>query len=255
MRLAIEKARDAGVGMISIRNSSHYGPCSPYALMALEAGMIGIAMTTGGNNVVPPGSAKRVHGLNAISFVAPCREPQPAFCLDMATSVVAAGKIEIARRRGKEMPEGWAIEDDGSAITAPERFYEVLGGDPTLGGDALHGVWKGFGLTLMVDVLAGVLGAGKGSAELARRAANHFCAAIRIDAFTDHETFYDQMESLMQTLRAAPRLPDAGPLTFPGEPEAAKEANYRRLGIPYHPSVLAGIRAVCRDLGIEYDLE
>jgi LDH2 family malate/lactate/ureidoglycolate dehydrogenase len=255
MKLAIEKARDAGAGMVSVRNSTHYGPCSPYALMALDAGMIGVAMTTGGNNVAPPGASQRVHGLKAVSFIAPCRPPQPAFCLDMATSVVAAGKIEIARRRGKPIPEGWAIDHDGSPITDPERFYDVLGGILPLGGDALHGVWKGFGLTLMVDVLAGILAGGKGSAELPRRAANHFCAAIRIDAFTDRETFYDQMESLMQTLRAAVRLPGAGPLTFPGEPEAAKEADYRRLGIPYHPSVLAGLRQMCQRLGINYGLD
>jgi LDH2 family malate/lactate/ureidoglycolate dehydrogenase len=255
MRLAIEKARATGAGFVSVRNSTHYGPCSPYALMALEHGMIGIAMTTGGNNVVPPGTAKRVHGLNAMCLVAPARPPDVPFCLDMATSVVAAGKIEIARRRGKPLPEGWAIDAGGSAITDPDYFYDVLGGILPLGGDVLHGAWKGFGLTLMVDILAGLLGGGKGSAELPRRAANHFCGALRIDAFTTLESFYDQMESLKATLRAAPRLPGAGDLSFPGEPEAAKEADYLRNGIPYHPSVLAGIRAACEGLGVTYDLE
>jgi LDH2 family malate/lactate/ureidoglycolate dehydrogenase len=256
MRLAIDKARLTGVGMVSVRNSTHHGPASPYALMALPEGMIGIAMTTGGPSVAPPGGAKRVYGLNALSFAAPCRPPQPPFCLDMATSVVAAGKFEIARRRGKPVPEGWAIDSEGQDLAGDaNQYYQTLGAILPLGGDALHGAWKGFGLSVMVDVLTGMLSAGRSSAELPQRGANHFFGALRIDAFTTLTSFYDQMDSMMQTFRAAPRLPDAGPLTFPGEPEAAKEADYRAHGIPYHPSVLASLRVMCGEIGVEYDLE
>jgi LDH2 family malate/lactate/ureidoglycolate dehydrogenase len=255
MRLAIEKARATGVGMVSVRNSTHHGPASPYALMALDEGMIGIAMTTGGVAVAPPGGAKRVYGLNALAFCAPCRPPGPAFCLDMATSVVAAGKLEIARRRGQPVPEGWAVDSEGLPVSDPNVYYQTLGAILPLGGDAAHGAWKGFGLGVMVDVLTGILSAGRSSAELPSRGANHFFGALRIDAFTTLESFYAQMEAMQQTFKAAPRLPDTGPLTFPGEPEAAKETNYRRHGIPYHTSVLAGLRAMCETLGIEYDLE
>jgi len=258
MRLAMEKAQATGVGMVSVRNSSHYGPASPYAMMALERGMIGVSMTTGGNGVVPPGGSRRVYGLNALSFAAPARPPQPPFVLDMATSVVAAGKFEIARRRGKPVPEGWAIDGEGRPITDPNQYYidaGTGGGILPLGSDILRGAWKGFGLGIMVDVLCGVLSAGGSSAELPRRSANHFFGAIRIDAFSDLETFYDGMESMMRTLRAAPRLPGAGPLTFAGEPEAEMEADYRRNGIPYHSSILEGLRQMCAEIGIEYDLE
>jgi LDH2 family malate/lactate/ureidoglycolate dehydrogenase len=257
MRLAIEKATATGVGMISVRNSTHYGPASPYALMALGHGMIGISLTTGGNGVVPPGGAERVYGLNAISFAAPARPPEPPFCLDMAASVVAAGKLEIARRRGKEIPVGWVRDGEGDDVTDPDVYYESegMGGLLPLGSDVLTGAWKGFGLAIMVDVLTGVLSGGHTSSELPRRAANHFFGAMRIDAFTDVETFYDQMQSMKDNLRASPRLPDAGPLTFAGEPEAAFEADCRANGIPYHPSVLAGIRELCGEIGVEYDLE
>ena len=253
MRLAIEKARATGVGMVSVRNSTHYGPASPYAIMALDEGMIGISMTTGGNRVVPPGGSKRVYGLNALSFAAPCRPPEPAFVLDMATSVVATGKFEVARRRGKPLPEGWAVDFDGKPILDPNEYYEIGGAILPLGGDVLRGAWKGFGLSIMVDILTGVLSAGGSSAELAA-GANHFFGAIRIDAFTPLESFYDGMASMKETLRAAPRLPGAGPLTIAGEPEVALEAEYRERGIPYHPSVLAGLRQMCADLGIAYDL-
>ena len=257
MRLAIEKAAASGVGMVSVRNSTHYGPASPYALMALGHNMIGISMTTGGNGVVPPGGAQRVYGLNALSFAAPTRPPEVPFCLDMAASVVAAGKLEIARRRGKEIPVGWVRDGEGAEVTDPDVYYESegMGGILPLGSDVMTGAWKGFGLAIMVDVLTGVLSGGHTSSELPRRAANHFFGAMRIDAFTDVETFYDQMQAMKDNLRSAPRLPDAGPLTFAGEPEAAFEADCRANGIPYHPSVLAGIRELCGEIGVEYTLE
>jgi len=257
MRLAIEKAQATGVGMVSVRNSTHYGPASPYALMALGHSMIGISLTTGGNGVVPPGGAQRVYGLNALSFAAPARPPEAPFCLDMAASVVAAGKLEIARRRGKEIPVGWVRDGEGEDVTDPDAYYESegMGGILPLGSDVLTGAWKGFGLAIMVDVLTGVLSGGHTSSELPRRGANHFFGAMRIDAFTDVETFYDQMQSMKDNLRASPRLPGAGPLTFAGEPEAAFEADCRANGIPYHPSVVAGLRELCEEIGVEYDLE
>jgi len=257
MRLAIEKAQATGVGMVSVRNSTHYGPASPYALMALSHGMCGISLTTGGNGVVPPGGAQRVYGLNAISFAAPMRPPEAPFCLDMAASVVAAGKLEIARRRGKPIPVGWVKDGNGDDVTDPDVYYESegMGGILPLGSETLTGAWKGFGLAIMVDILTGVLSGGHSSAELPRRAANHFFAAMKIDAFTSVESFYDQMESMKQTLRAAPRLPNAGPLTFAGEPEAAFEADCRAHGIPYHPSVVESLRRMCEDIGVTYDLE
>jgi LDH2 family malate/lactate/ureidoglycolate dehydrogenase len=213
-----------------------------------------MSLTTGGNNVVPPGGARRVYGLNAFCFAAPCRPPAPPFCLDMATSVVAAGKFEIARRRGKPVPEGWGVDAEGMPYTDPDEYFNNLGGILPLGGDVLHGAWKGFGLSMMVDILTGVLSGGHSSAELPRRDANHFLAAIRIDAFTPLASFYDQMESMKETLRAAPRLPDSGALTFAGEPEAECEADYGANGIPYHPSVVESLKRMCADLAIEYTL-
>jgi L-2-hydroxycarboxylate dehydrogenase (NAD+) len=256
MNLAMEKARQTGVGMVSVRNSTHHGPASPYALMAVPHGMVGISMTTGGNGVVPPGGSRRVYGLNAMSVAAPCRPPEAPWCLDMATSVVAAGKFEIARRRGKPVPVGWAIDGNGRPITDPEQYYnpERGGGILPLGGDIATGAWKGFGLGIMVDILTGILSGGHSSAELPQRGANHFFGALRIDAFTSLESFYDQMQSMKDTLRAAPRLPGAPPLTFAGEPEAAYEADCRENGIPYHPSIIAGLEKMCAEIGIEYDL-
>ncbi len=255
MNMAIDKARATGVGMVTVLNSTHYGPASPYALMAMEHDMMGISMTTGGKYVAPPGGSARTYGLNALSFAAPARPPEAPLCLDMAASVVAAGKFEIARRRKKEVPPGWGIEQDGTVIADPNRLYEVMGAILPLGGDPEHGAWKGFGLSLMVDVLTSVLSGGIDSAQQPpTRNANHFFAAIRIDAFTSIEGFYDRMTSMKQAMRAAPRLEGAGELTFPGEPEAAMEEECFEKGIPYHSSIPEGIRKVCAELGVEYDL-
>ena len=256
MNLAIDKARTTGVGMVSVHNSTHHGPASPYALMAVPHGMVGISMTTGGNGVVPPGGSRRVYGLNAMSIAAPCRPPLAPWCLDMATSVVAAGKFEIARRRGKAVPQGWAIDGDGNPILDPNVYYGTggAGGILPLGSDIATGAWKGFGLSIMVDILTGVLSGGHSSAELPQRGANHFFGALRIDAFTSLESFYDQMDSMKATLKTAPRLPEAPPLTFAGEPEAAFEADCRKNGIPYHSSIIEGLKKMCATIGVEYDL-
>ena len=253
MNLAIDKASRTGVGMVSVRNSTHYGPASPYALMALPHDMIGISMTTGGNSVAPPGGASRLYGLNAMAFAAPCRPPEPPFVLDMATSVVAAGKFEIYRRRGQPVPLGWGMTAEGEWFEGDANQYYQGGIILPLGGDAARGAWKGFGLSVMVDVLTGVLSGGHSSGEL-RGGANHFFGALRIDAFGPAERFYDQMDSMKTHYRAAPRLPEAGPLTFAGDPEAAMEADYRANGVPFHPSILDNIRRLCGELGIEYDL-
>jgi LDH2 family malate/lactate/ureidoglycolate dehydrogenase len=257
MRLAIQKARETGVGMVSVFNSTHHGPASPYALMATPENMVGVSMTTGGNGVVPPGGARRVYGLNAMSVAAPCRPPEAPWCLDMATSVVAAGKFEIARRRGKAVPAGWAIDGDGNPILDPNGYYQMqgAGGILPLGSTIEGGAWKGFGLANMVDILTGVLSGGHSSAELPQRGANHFFGALRIDAFTTVDSFFDQMASMKATLRAAPRLPGAPPLTFAGEPEATYEADCRKNGIPYHPSILEGLRNMCSVVGTEFDLD
>lgn len=257
MRLAMDKAAQTGIGMVAVRNSTHYGPAGPYAMMALEREMIGISLTTGGNGVVPPGGSKRTYGLNALAFAAPCRPPEAPFVLDMATSVVAAGKFEIARRRQKPVPEGWAIDSEGFPITDPNGYYTTGGGGGILplGGAIETGAWKGFGLGMMVDILTGVLSGGHSSAELQTREANHFFGAMRIDAFTPVDEFYDQMASMKAKLRESPRLPEFGELTFAGEPEQAKEADYRRNGIPFPMPVLESLRRMCADLSIEYDLE
>ncbi len=175
----------------------------------------------------------------------------------MATSVVAAGKFEIARRRGKPVPPGWAIDGEGNPISDANGYHGTgqSGGILPLGSYVETGAWKGFGLGVMVDVLCGALSDGGASGLLSSGQATHFFGALRIEAFTTLDAFYGQMAAMQAKYRAAPRLPGAPPLTFAGEPEAALEADFRANGIPYHPATLAGLRRMSEEIGIEYDLE
>jgi LDH2 family malate/lactate/ureidoglycolate dehydrogenase len=251
MRRAIEKARELGVGMAAVRNSTHFGPGFYYAMMALEHGMLGLSFTTGGNIVIPPGGARRTYGSNVIAFAAPRREGWP-FVLDMATSVVAGGKFEIAARRGAKVPEGWGLDPEGRPITDPHVYLQG-GGILPLGGIPLFGAWKGFGLAMMVDVLCGVL-SGNGASATVQRGASHFFVALRIEAFEPLDDFYDSMEAMIERLRAAPRLPGEPPLTFAGEQEWALAETRRKNGVPLHPAVIDALQQMCRECGINYDL-
>ena len=251
-RLAIEKARAMGVGMVSTRNSTHFGPGFFYAMEALPHAMLGVSMTTGGNIVVPPGGVGRTYGSNVIAFAAPTRGAP--YVLDMATSVVAGGKFEIARRRGKPIPEGWGHTASGEPMGRDPTPYFERGAILPLGGTPEFGAWKGFGLALMSDILCGVLSAGGASTTLSSPGACHFVAAVRIDAFITRDEFLDGMDAMVGKLKAAPRQPGAPPLTIPGEPEAEKEADARANGVPLHPSVIEALRTMSGEVGIPFEL-
>jgi LDH2 family malate/lactate/ureidoglycolate dehydrogenase len=251
-RLAIEKAAATGIGMVSTRNSTHFGPGFFYAMEALPHDMLGISMTTGGNIVVPPGGVGRTYGSNVIAFAAPTRGAP--YVLDMATSVVAGGKFEIAKRRGKTVPSFWGESSAGEPIVSnPEPYFE-RGAILPLGGTPEGGAWKGFGLALMSDILCGVLSGGGASTVLSSPGACHFVAAIRIDAFLPKEDFLDGMDAMIGKLKASPRKPGAPALTYAGELEAAKEADALAHGVPLHPSVVTALRVMCDEIGVPFDL-
>jgi LDH2 family malate/lactate/ureidoglycolate dehydrogenase len=254
MRLAIEKAKATGVGMVTVRNSTHYGPASPYAMMTLPHEMLGLSMTTCALLVAPPGGAARTYGPNALAFAAPCGSGEAPFVLDMATAVVPSGKFEIARRRGQSAPAGWGVDTAGEPIEGDPAAFFNGGLLLPLGGDTLHGAWKGFGLGIMVDVLTSVLSDSPSSAELRTPEAGHFVGALRIDAFTTPDAFHARMRTMKEKIRSAPRLPGAPMLTFAGELEHEREADAQRNGVPLHPAVIDSLRAMCADLGLEYDL-
>jgi LDH2 family malate/lactate/ureidoglycolate dehydrogenase len=252
MGVAIAKAERAGAGLVAVTNSRHFGIASHYARMALRHGMIGVSMTNSFPQVAQPGGAGPTLGTNPISIAAPAGQ-EPPFVLDMATSVGAAGKADLARRAGKRMPEGWLVDARGQPTTDPNvLFAEPFGALLPLGSFAHLGSHKGYGLAVAVDVLCGLLsGAGYGAVlDPQSWSTGHFFAAIKIDAFRALPGFQAMMDEMVRFLRSVPRVPGTARIYVHGEPEWETERERRERGIPLHHSVVASLAALEPELSV-----
>ncbi len=260
-RVAIQKAREVGSGWVSVCNTNHYGIAGYYVLEAVRAGQIGWSMTNTTKLVAPLWGAERMLGTNPIAIAFPGGE-EPPIVVDLATCAAAYGKVEIARRHGKPIPDGWAIDSHGYGTTDPDTM--VNGGALLpLGGDREHGGHKGYALALAVDVLSCVLsGANWGPfappftlqqqipARSVGKGIGHFFGAMRIDAFIDPDEFARQIDDYVRTLRATKPAPGTdGPL-IPGDPERAAERERRVTGIPLVAPVVADLQRVARETGV-----
>jgi len=243
MKLAIEKAKIAGSGWVAIANSNHFGIAGHHTLMAAAQDMIGYAITNASPLVTPALGAERMLGTNPICYAIPAGD-EPTFVLDMATSAASNGKLEIAERAEKQIPEGWLVNKDGSPSTNPGELKNggmVL----TLGSDMAHGSYKGYGLSAMVDIFSGVLsGANYGPwvppfvsflnplENSPGKGIGHFVGAWRVDGFRDIQEFKDNMDIWIRRFRQTiPNEPNH-PVQIPGDNERL-EAEKRRLnGVP-----------------------
>jgi L-2-hydroxycarboxylate dehydrogenase (NAD+) len=259
--IAMEKALAVGSGWVSVRNTNHYGIAGYYVLEALKRDLIGWSMTNATATVAPLWGAQRMLGTNPLAIAFPALE-EPPIVIDMATSAAAYGKIEIARRVGKPIPLGWAIDRDGTPTTDPNAMIDG-GAQLPLGSTRDGGGHKGYGLAVMVDVLSGVLsGANWGPftppfalrqeipARSVGKGIGHFFGALRIDAFIDPDEFKRQIDDFIRTLRKTRPAPGtAGPL-IPGDPEREAEAIRRRDGIPLVSAVVDELRDISKQTGI-----
>ena len=262
--IAMAKAREAGSGWVSVRNTNHYGIAGWYVLEALKHDLIGWAMTNSTKLVAPLWGAERMLGTNPIAIAFPGLE-EPPIVIDMATCAAAYGKIEIAKRAGEKVPEGWAIDREGRGTTDPQAMIDG-GALLPLGSDRERGGHKGYGLALMVDVLCAVLsGANWGPftppfalrQEIPKRSVGkgigHFFGALRIDAFVDPREFKRQIDDLVRTFRATKPAPGtSGPL-IPGDPEREAERVRSKEGIPVVRPVVEDLLDVSRRTGIPLD--
>jgi len=261
MDLAIRKARDTAVGVVAVRNSNHYGIAGYYSLMALEHDLIGVSMTNAGPLVVPTFGRTSILGTNPISLAAPAMKEQ-AFVLDMATSTVPRGKVEVYNRLGKSMPHGWAVDETGRSSTDPARVLNALakrlgGGLLPLGGEGEDlGGHKGYGLALMVDVLCGVLsGAATGLqvyADEKKPDVGHFFMALDPTAFRPLDEFRRDMDRLARELKDSPKAHGQDRIYVHGEKSFARMEKFRKEGIPLDPKVVDGLKKIGTDLGIAW---
>ncbi len=262
--IAMDKADHAGTGWVAVRHTNHYGIAGWYVLEALKREMIGWAMTNTTKIVAPLWGAEKMLGTNPLAIAFPGLE-EPPIVIDMATPAAAFGKIEMAIRTDKPLPNGWAIDRAGHPTTDPHAMVDG-GAMLPLGADREHGGHKGYCLGALVDLLCGPLsGANWGPftppftldhAEPPRRVGQgigHFFGAMRIDAFIDPTEFKRQIDDWIRTFRATKPAPGtSGPL-IPGDPERLAEAERRVTGIPLVPAVIEDLRFVAQQTGVAWE--
>ncbi len=232
MEMALDKADRFGMGMITVRESNHYGIAGYYVLMAIGRGMIGITGTNARPSIAPTFGVENMLGTNPLTFGIPTDEAFP-FVLDCATSVSQRGKIEVYARLDKEIPEGWVIGKDGEYRTDSLQILKALvEGDAALvplgGMGEQTGGYKGYGYAAVVEVLSaalqggaflkGLLGFDKKGGRVPYRL-GHFFIALNVEAFIDLESFKKTTGEIMRSMRNSRKVPDAVQIYTAGEKE------------------------------------
>jgi len=239
MRMSIQKARNFGVGITLVRNTNHIGILAFYTPMAAEEGMVGIVMSNSAPSMSPWGGAEPFLGTNPISIAIPGGE-EGAVVLDMSSSVVARGKIRRAQRMKERIPLGWALDDTGTPTTDP--VAALKGSLLPIGGP------KGYGLALMIDVLAGLLSGSQYGPEvktfhqpLGPTGIGVFTMAIDIERFMPLHQFKDLMTSYAKSIKKTKKAKEVSQIYLPGEIELEKEKKSITEGIELDSTVVKSL--------------
>jgi LDH2 family malate/lactate/ureidoglycolate dehydrogenase len=261
MDAVIAMAKEHGFGVCSIRNSNHFGIAGFYAEMAARQDMIGIAMTNTAALGVPTFARKAMFGTNPIAFAAPGLDGK-IFSLDMATTTVTRGKVEVYQREGKKLPSGWAVDTRGLATDDPARLLDDMlfqrGGGllPLGGGGEDFGGHKGYGLAVVVDILTalcsgGTFGGSVKDSEATSARVCHFFMALRIDLFRPPEDFKRDMSRMLAELASLEPAEGARRVYYAGLKEQEAEARNGREGVPLSETVWKTLKETAEELGIK----
>ena len=249
MRHAIELAKEAGVGLVSVRNSSHCGAMATYALEACQHEMLGLAFTHAAAKMRSAGATRPFFGANPICFAAPMADEEP-YCFDSAPTPFSVNKVRQYAEEGRPLPPEVGADKDGRMTTDASLAEQVL---PI-------GDYKGFGLSMMVEVLTSLLAGMPAGPEIssmfgdplsARRNLAQFYGAIRIDAFEDVDTFKRRLQDMADKVRQEPRLDPEVPVQVAGDPEKRAQAERMQSGIPFSQTEFAALNQLAERLGLE----
>jgi LDH2 family malate/lactate/ureidoglycolate dehydrogenase len=251
MHLAIAKARTSGLGLVGIKNSNHFGAAAFYAIKALDHGMIGVAATNAGATMAPTGGRQGRLGNNPISIAIPAGS-HPPIILDMATGAVAWGKIFVAQQEKKKIPTTWALDKGGLPTDDPNAAADGGLIQP-------FGGYKGYGLSLVIDILTGVLSGGGFSTHVQTLyqklgEPSHVaqtCGALRIDSFMPLADFLRRVDEIIDLMHSCPSAPGVERIYVPGEIEHETERRRRAEGIPINPTLKSELTQVGKELGVE----
>ena len=267
MEIAIKKAKEFGMGMVAVKNSTHYGIAGYYVMMAAEAGMIGITGTNARPSVAPTFGIENMLGTNPLTFGMPSDEDFP-FVLDCATSLTQRGKIELYAREGKECPEGWVIDEDGKTKTdSKEILDDLIKGRAALAplggiGEELAG-YKGYGYSTVVEIMSAALQAGNflkmlNGIEDGKKVPyrlGHFFIAIDISAFIDLESFKKTTGNILRELRNSKKAEKNERIYTAGEKEHEIWLQRKEKGIPVNEELQKEILQMSEELALkEFDL-
>lgn len=247
--IGIEIAREHGVAVVGVRNSHHFGAAAIYTTQIAKAGMIGLATTTTKARIAPTGAMGPVVGNNPISVAIPRRSPAKPIVLDMALSQVAMGRIRIASKVGKPVPEGWGYDSQGRPTTNADAI--LYGGLL-----AAIGEHKGYGLSVVVEVLAGVLtgspfGLTSDNHDHKGGGVGHFVLVVAPDFLRETDAFYDDVEELVRQIKASAVVEGGAAPMLPGEIEDRKAAEADRDGLPISDDLADQLKALAATLKID----
>lgn len=263
MRVAIEKAKIAGTGWVSVKNSNHYGIAGYHSMMALENDMIGWSMTNASPLVSPTFSTERLLGTNPISISIPA-DKQPPFVADFATTTAANGKLEVLKRKNLKAPLGWVQDADGNPTTDVDALKSG-GSMLPLGGDPEHASHKGYILGAVVDIFSAVLsGANYGPwappfvsflplrEDPVGQGLGHFFGAMRIDAFRPADDFKKHMDNWIETFRKSSVTEQNDRVIIPGDPEREISEERMANGIPLLQPVVEDLTNIGKQFKVDF---
>ncbi|MBF9014110.1 MULTISPECIES: Ldh family oxidoreductase [unclassified Oceanispirochaeta] len=262
MNHVLDKAEKSGMAFACVRNSNHYGIAGYYAMMALERDMIGISMTNTAALGVPTFGRQVMFGTNPMAFAAPA-DKEKSFVLDMSTTVVTRGKIEVYDRESKDLVSGWAVDKHGKSVRQAgplldDMFHRKGGGIVPLGGDSeISGGHKGFGLAMMVDIMTGVLSGSAWGPDIcdsqdSSARVSHCFGAMKIDLFMDSLQFRKNMDMMLQDIRNMEAAEGQDRVYFAGLKEFEAEADSLKLGVAVPAAVCESLRSIADEFSISF---
>ncbi|GAB6159269.1 Ldh family oxidoreductase [Desulfotomaculum varum] len=248
MEVAIDLAREAGVGAVAVKHSNHYGASSYYCKQAAAAGMIGLAFTNTPSGIPPWGGRESYFGTNPIAFGFPAGE-QPVV-VDMSSSIVARGNIILAAKQGKPIPEGWAIDKEGRPTTDAKAALE--GAVLPMAGP------KGYAMALAVEIMSGILSGSAFGKEVgwiyddSTKPVNigHSFIAIDVAKFMPLDIFKERMQQMIKEIKAIPKAEGYDEIFIPGERRSLKAAVRRKEGIPVGDLLLKELNQLAQETGV-----
>ncbi len=249
MRRAIALAEQYNIGMVSVVRSNHFGAAALYARLAAERGMLGIAMTSVGPNIVAPGGKQPIIGNNPIAIAIPSYLEFP-FCLDMSLSAVAGGKLLLASKKGEKIPLDWATDREGHPTDDPDKAF--AGFLLPMGG------FKGLGLAYVVEILCGVIAGGafgEGILSMYKRPdepsqTGHTMIAVNLDAIIDRAEMAARMAAYYQRIKQSPTWDPQGEMFLPGELEHRKAQQRRQNGVPLPANLYQELLDLAAEMGV-----